>query len=156
MSFIGRINLPDHKVPVRAYVHESGFQSAYDSNPTTVGSHLEKLLNGSLWYRLDPFTFVLAELWGEDKDKMIDFFGVKCTDAHWPGNPIYSSWITKNGVLVPQSRSPSKYEVTCGDGIILVGQEEAYRRTTRDLRDFANRPPTIPGLKLDIQIDKDR
>ena len=100
--------------------------------------------------RTHRFKFIIGIVWGNDEgDKMIDAFGYKLTPT-WPGNPEIYNWTFKNGVLIPEpSQKPSGLKnITCGDGIIIMGEEEKYRRKCRALYDYTGHPPDIEGLKL--------
>ena len=111
-------------LPVRAYVHETSETEELD---TGVTRHVQsKMANG--------FDYMLMILWGNDGSNMVDCFGYGGM-SEWPGNPDVDGWLYRSGVLVRDM------PITCGDGLILLGREEEYRRTTSSLREYIENPP---------------
>ncbi len=139
-GFVRTEQFRGHTPQVRVYYHKSGFElySSEKRDPTMdLINALEKHDS-----ELKSFNYVLAVAWGDinKKERIIEFFGYR-EITEWPGNPEVSSLIIKNNILVPQR------EITCGDTLILLGEEEKYRRTTRSLDEYFTYPPhLIPGL----------
>lgn len=142
-------------VPMRAYFHEFGFEEAYGSKSDLeyFTDHFYKLIdkfspscplkNSDILGKGD---YIIALFWGNNSDKIVDVFRYSDIDE-WPGNPNVESFILKNGIY-----QPDNHEISCGDGTIIIGKEEQYRRKTKDLEDFLKFPPNITGLsprKLD-------
>lgn len=166
MNILGRINLPDRSIPVRAYLHAKGVeayapvaQKLFDT-----GRDVEDKLEAAKEYletALRPETiprkifqreesgaqkpsYILAFLWGnEEKERMMDCFGFYGVPVfpHWPGNPDVQAWVLCNGMYIPEQAF--QREITCGDGLMILGQEEAYRRRCRSLEEYLNNPPEI-------------
>jgi hypothetical protein len=107
------------------------------------------------------FKFIIGILWGtDDGDKMIDGFGFKglpspgINPQDWPGNPEIYSWTFKNGVLIKgiDKNLLGIKNITCGDGFILMAEEEKYRRQCKDIHDYIQNPPKINGLDLLVDV----
>lgn len=146
-----RLNYPDFQTPARVYIHKGGFVEAFGSPPepriTNARNYFIKC------FRKVPegrFDYVLAIIWGREGKPMADFFGYHDIGS-WPGNPTISAWVMENGVIAPNDRSK---DITCGDGIIITGLEEIYRRGTKNLEEFVHNPPQVKGLEfIDAKID---
>lgn len=128
---------------LRFYFHQSGSGLFRDSDLLGGYAHLMNLVlinkNPNL---TKGCNYLIAVLWGCDNDKMVDLFGYSGLDLkNWPGNPEVSSYIFKDGVYLPKNKA-----ISCGDGLIILGEEERYRRTTKSLEDYIKNPPKIPGL----------
>jgi len=75
---------------------------------------------------------------------MIDFFGFRGGISPMENPEIYS-FVTREGVLVPQKNGLSA--IGCGDGLIVLAAEERYRRRV-SFDDYEAIPPKIPGVKF--------
>jgi hypothetical protein len=71
-------------------------------------------------------------------------------EKEWPGNPSVSTWIYKDGIFVKADKNEDDEDELCGDATIIMGREEEFRRTTRNLAEFVTTAPKIPGLNLII------
>ncbi len=72
--------------------------------------------------------YFISILWGDsDKNKLVDMFVYSDLKENWESNPDVSSWFIKNGVWTKEN------PLTCGEGIILLGEEEKLRRKTKCL-----------------------
>ncbi len=153
MRFIGQINLPEAKTPTRAYVHEAGIGAYITSGePFHVDSitpiqnarrHLEEVLTRGLVVPQN-LQYMIAILWGnEDKEKVVDCFGFSGIQGfpHWPGNPEVQSWVLINGVY--HHNPEIQRNITCGDGLLILGQEEGYRRHCKTLESYLQNPPPL-------------
>lgn len=111
-------------------------------------AHFRKILN-DYNSSLSRFGFLIAGLWGRDDtqggiEKVVDIFGFeKVSPDKWPGNPEVSILVYAAGELsVPQK------EHTCGDTLIMLGREEAFRRTTKSLEEYFARSPSLEDVGL--------
>jgi hypothetical protein len=155
-NFIARFNSPDSQTPFRAYVHKSEFKIAFKPNMGGELDYAESFVSDIILNGLDDmtkFNYVLAAIWGDSKGaRMLDFIGFSGIDASvlpkkWPGNPNVSGYVFRNNLYVPEKR-----EISCGDGMIIWGIEESYRRTKANLEQYLRTTPDIPGL--DFSKDK--
>lgn len=154
MAFIDVISIADNiPVPVRAYVHEAGFEEVYDGSVEMARAYLESFMKDSLnWYsgkEIRGFDYILGAVWGKkDKDeKIIDLFGFSDINE-WPGNPDVTSFVIKNGSYDADENYDSTLKsYTCGDTLIMLGEEEAYRRTTKNLEEYFRNPPSISVMR---------
>jgi len=145
MRFKAYINIPDNSPPVRAWVHEAGNEiyGVLETGLTEARHYLRHCLELHK-ENLAQFQYVLAAIWGEETDKVIDVFGFKDIND-WPGNPDVQPWIIRNGLWRREDSA------TCGDGIILLGQEEEYRRVCGSLDDYMANPPQLKNSE-DVTI----
>ena len=87
-----------------------------------------------------------AILWSDSNgDKMIDFFGYTLENKDWDSNPSVFSWVTKNGIIVPEGQVS---EVSCEKGIIVMGFEGIHRLSTRSLDEYLANAPGLPCFKF--------
>ena len=143
-NFTYRISsISEELPPLRAYYHNSGFIAAFTDKVKEIHiatkNHLIDTLKENKGL-IESGDYLLAMLWGDDGDKMIDIFKYSGVKNNWKANPGVESLVMKNGIY-----SPDK-EITCGDGMIVLGQEEEYRRTTWNLKDYMEHSPEIRGL----------
>ncbi|MCK4550901.1 MAG: hypothetical protein KAT91_03025, partial [Candidatus Aenigmarchaeota archaeon] len=91
--------------------------------------------------------YFIAILWGDNGEKIVDFLGAG-EPTPWNSNAEYNgAVITEQGFL---EKGTAMYEnpITCGDGLIVGGSEEAHRRTTKDLEDYMNQSPVLGIPKI--------
>ena len=75
--------------------------------------------------------YFISLLWSDEKrNELMDIFVYSDIKNNWKGNPGISSWVVTNGIW------KNKNPITCGEGIILLGREEEYRRTTRNISQY--------------------
>jgi hypothetical protein len=133
--------------PIRAYLHNAGIDEAFDCpKRKTVEAKVEEHLIKTLIMNrgiINGADYLLAAIWGDKGAKMIDLFRYSGLGG-WPGNPDFAGFVFRNGVYMPEKR-----ELTCGDTLIVLGQEERYRRTTKDLKEYVEHSPSIDGLVSD-------
>jgi hypothetical protein len=112
------------------------------------------------------FDYVIGIIWARKRgkikkeqklEKMIDWFGWRGLDTsikadNWVGNPDIYSLITINSFIKLDDKNMEISEISCGDGAIILGEEERYRRTTKNLNEFASKPPEVRGLNLDTDL----
>lgn len=144
LEFLGRVSIELGMFPpVRAYFHKTGFDVfRHCGYSNCVNINAETYLRYALDQNLERFQgvdYILAAMWGNKEDKMIDVFTFSDI-KEWPGNPDVGAFVLKNDVYVPNQ------SITCGDTLIVLGLEEAYRRETKSLVDYIHHPPIIKGL----------
>ncbi|MFA5992970.1 MAG: hypothetical protein WC796_04660 [Candidatus Pacearchaeota archaeon] len=157
LSFVARHNSPkpENQIPFRCYFHDSVNKRSINDESTL--NDLTFLLNE--WNRRimigdQSYSYLIGLDWGdrygpigaERYSSMLDLVAVSDIDTspepqNWPGNPVKSSFVFKEGVWQPENR-----EVTCGDGWLIVAAEELYRRKCRNLQEYLNNPPKNLGL----------
>jgi hypothetical protein len=147
MNIIGRIELPNFKTPMRAYVHGYGYE-VYGTTPQKAveggREHLLGVLRESIpnieatesGAYTNNFDFAYAILWAEANLKIVDFFGLNLGDINtlkWPGNPELVVWGFVDG------KFDSGIRGTCEDGILVIAKETMFRRSTLNLNSFVSR-----------------
>lgn len=149
MDLLGRINVPTREIPVRAYIHSDGNTvyagrqlGLFGPGEEPLGEAREHLLE-ALDCKTIPteLQYILAIMWGKNKDRMIDcfgFFNLPTEPEAWPGNPTVIGW----GLI---NKTYSDRCTACGDGLIILGEEEQYRRSCDSLETFLHQVPTIRG-----------
>ncbi len=135
---------------MRAYVHEAGLKEAY-RRIDDAGEYLRNALD-TYKSECSRYKFILAALWGRVSDnsveKVADFFGLSdISDEKWPGNPDVSAWVVKNGIYVREGY-PQPGQITCGDTIMVLGEEEKHRRECASLTTYATIPPGLESIGL--------
>jgi len=145
MSRISYLESNSELPPFRAYIHSS----AAPAFSPTAHTNLEEQVRENLLLHLGKnfnlvkdFDFLITAAWGDNKDKMLDIFGYSGIKENWLNNPGISFYVLRNGVLSQEK------EITCGDTLIVLGEEEKYRRTTLDLTSYIENPPKIEGLEV--------
>jgi len=103
------------------------------SEPESAREYLLEGLHASRNY-IGRFSHILAAVWGDESDKVIDFFGYQGI-KNWPGNAGCVPWNVVNGsmnILI---------EHCCEDAQLMVADEIRYRRSCKSLEDFMANPP---------------
>jgi hypothetical protein len=143
-GFLSEMNFSKNKPPVRVYAHQAGFEgcSSYASLPY---EGFEEALK-SIKSKISKLDYILATTWADEKTraKNIEFFGFKLW-GKWPGNPEMYAWQMQNRVYVPNNKIGSR-AASCGDGLIMLAQEEIYRRSCKNLREYTSRPAIINNI----------
>jgi hypothetical protein len=156
-NILARANTDPNVIPGRMYVHATGIIDAFPYNRETTTS-IEQALNHSLGV-IRTFSqsdesrntnYVLTLVWGNNGEPIVDLLKISGLDIkdrpeNWPGNPDIEIHIYKNGVYQPKAKS------ICGDGGIVLADEEFRRRRRKNLREFLENPPLIRGLEF-IQV----
>jgi len=177
-GIIGRLNLTTQNPRGRLYVHTYGLGSFANIDPdpkfTGISDETGSLVSKAFSYGEQLykhacsiatekcFEFMMGIVWGEHGNRMVDFFAWSGLNplkkpGNWPGNPEIYSFVLRNGVLVPEGEDFSIKQIGCGDGIILVGEEEKYRRSCTNLDDFTSNPPQLDefgDLEYDLNTSK--
>ena len=161
MTFAARLNYPELRF--RCYVHSAGFEAIYGKNipadnplwtPASAfnaGDYAKEVL-GSLDGRVHgAFDYFLAVAWGNEESgqKVLDLFGFSGIRDWQTSNPDVTAWIFADGIYVsPQPPNA----LTCGDALIMLGEEEKYRRTTPDLETYLLGSPHLGPLEPTTQM----
>ncbi|MBT3985528.1 hypothetical protein HOE91_04480 [archaeon] len=127
--------------PARAYLHDGGIE-AYGEEPIAAAEEhlMEALQSLNQTGTLQGFPYSVCILWADKGDRIVDVVRYQHDMLIWPGNPeadpgvVRAGWWTMNG---PK---------TCGDGIILLGEEERMRRTTGSLDEYLAAPNVLDKL----------
>ena len=140
VPFKTAILYPRKAVPVKAYIHNVGFDTVYKNDIGLVKAYLRKSLPTVAYGKGMGIMFALAALWGNSKgDKIAEFFGYSRT-KEWPGNPAVIPWQIVNGKLKHGG------ETECADTVIVRCLEEQFRRTTKNLREYATHLPDLGDI----------
>ena len=135
----------------RAYVFPMAFEAYGDIQKAI--RHMNEVINSPELKeaRKKMFSLTNAIMWaGKSNERMIDFFGIGPEHSlrySWSENPDIYTWVTRNGVIVP-GRDIS--EVTCGQGLIVMAEEEKYRRMVSGFDEYLSRAPRIDGLEFEM------
>jgi len=129
-SFPKIITLRENSPPVRIHVSEMGYSDVFGGNEDQMKrytsqvfskhNHLfrkSNVLIGMLW--ADPITLA----------KTLDIFGLS-KEEKWEDNLGIYSWVIHNNEHFP------KDPISCGEGIIRLGKELEYRKTTKNIEDY--------------------
>ena len=132
--------------PLITYVHISAMENqAFPCDEEAVGAFAKGWMD-NLEERycnlLNDGDFKIAMIWGEGSRprRRTDMFSYDIGED-WSQNPEIHPFMFSGGKLLDVYNGP----VTCGDGIILLGQEETHRRTTPELGVYLAVRPTILG-----------
>ncbi|MBI4116142.1 hypothetical protein HY449_00175 [Candidatus Pacearchaeota archaeon] len=135
MNFELLIRRNSEKIPVRAHLHRTGI-TAYGNTDEEIKRFAPEYLEEAIMskefnslvekHRLE---YALAQMWADGNQRIIDFFGFGDLRGNWKGNPEVNSWDFRNGIF-------TKGAITCGDGLIMLGREEEYRRTTHNIQTY--------------------
>ena len=154
MAFIYQINFPEKFIPLRNYTHKTGFNEVFENDKNRILEYLNQtfFINDQSYahfIKTDEISFFLTGVWGDQNgNKIIDVFGYNF-NGNWPGNPDISNWTVKNGVWIKGNRISE-----CGDMAIVKGEEEKYRRTKKNLKDYINNPVPIKILEENGVFEK--
>jgi hypothetical protein len=144
MPFLDTFTLFGSVKPARIYFHKTGYNEAFGSdaedNPS-LGTGICHVVDIMEKYRgtLQPADFLISMLWGEDGIRTAEVFGYGDI-TEWPGNPTVYNWVFRNGVHCPDQR-----QISCGDTLIVLGEEEKQRRHSKDFLDYITKPPKPPA-----------
>ena len=142
--FLGRACASFLGLGGRVYFHEAGFDDVYDSFQDGLNHLGVALINNPVLS--EGTDYFWAGLWGDEGDKMIDFFRWSGVADDWSLNPGMISFVLRNGVYQPDDR-----EVTCEDGAIaIIGAEARHRRQSRSLAEYLAEGPNLEadGLRV--------
>ena len=140
MPIIAQLQVP--RFPVRAYLHDGGIE-AYGQEPIAAAEEflIETMqrLDGSP--ALEGFPYSVCILWADGRDRIVDIVRYKHDMETWPGNPEMDPGVSREDWW-----STAAGPKTCGDGIILLGEEEKMRRTTGSLDEYLAAPHVLDKL----------
>ncbi len=155
--FIARItHWEDCPTPVRAYVFREGLDEGFEGKVDLAHS---ALLEATAQVPAGIFDYMLAAIWFNPKTqaKTIDFFGYSGLEKDWKANPEINPFIVSKGLFVPRTEttidciSPGKNSF-CGTTMVMLGREEDYRLTTRDIREYFAISPHLEGLEPPVDL----
>lgn len=115
--------------PGRLYDHSSGKDVFVHPEASQ-----DYLFNQNLPKELEESDYFIGISWGEKEDKVLDLFGYSGIKENWKTNPGVRNWVIRNGTITKDS------EITCGEGLILLGREEEYRLKTGGLQEYLEEP----------------
>lgn len=142
MVFVARLKGNGLVVPVKAYLHESGYERWGNTKTATgnAGIYIQKIFKSEEFLRLakrEELDYVISALWNNNGKKTADVFGYSGLREDWKANPEIIAWNCVNGVW----QSPARF---CGDTVVLLGEEETWRISgTKDLAYYAANPPNL-------------
>lgn len=160
MVFTARYTFSKTFPPAKVYLHTVGINEAWGEMAISQNApdYFLKVLNDYSFLNDYPspfsrFGFLIAGLWGRKNtsggiERVVDIFGFeKISPDKWPGNPEVSILLYAAGELsVPQK------EHTCGDTLIMLGREEAFRRTTKSLKEYFTFSPSLEDVGLGPRV----
>jgi hypothetical protein len=112
----------------KIYTHGSG-EMIYPTEEYISNYLLNSIKNAP--FKVKGLDYFISILWGDSRNnEMMDFFGYTDVKKAWKGNPDIFSWVIKNGVWRKDNN------ITCGDGMILLGKEEEFRRKTKNIEEY--------------------
>ncbi len=139
MAFTQRINFPHFHPPSKLYVHDSlpenlrGY-SSFKHFVKTICSNFDEL---------QLYQWIIGMLWSDNGEVVTDLFAYSGINSEvWPGNPDVSNWVVRQGIY----RKDEKI-LTCGDTLMALGFEEAYRRTTKDFGAYTRSYPSASNAE---------
>jgi hypothetical protein len=138
MNIAAQIKIRTGRIPGRCYLHNCGIE-AYGGKPFALAKadFLEALEKIEITY---PWS--IGILWGDNGVRVTEIFafgGIKS----WPGNPDIVYYQFRNGEF-----AFNPLNLTCGDGLRVLGREEDFRRTTGSLDDFLSSTPKFSGREV--------
>lgn len=132
MPFDKRIIFPNEVIPVKTYLHTAGRElfGAKDHQIVNACSYTLNLLERYGAHFRD-FQFALFALWGDtlNNERVADVFGFTEISDWRSSNPEIKTLAFREYNLEHEFR-------TCGDSLILFGNEEQNRRHCADLREY--------------------
>lgn len=133
MTFIDGVILKDKRgeIPLtKGYVHDAGVDKMF-SHPVIARNYLITELSNLFLSHILPeginlreADYIIGITWGDikKKERVVDFFSYSDI-KEWPGNPTVYNFVLRNSRVCSTSK-----DITCGDGLILLGMEEELRR----------------------------
>ena len=118
---------------IQVYLHNVGIE-AFGSNPI---SSARNELSSVLGKIDEDYLWVIGILWGDYGIPIVEVFAYNGIQRNkWPGNPEVFYFQFRSRQLVENSRS-----LTCGDGLMILGREEEFRRHKKTLKEYINDAP---------------
>lgn len=143
------------KLDAKFYFHTGGREIYGGNNAEQVARAVSHLRYDVLTPGLPPlsgYNFLLGAVWGDKGERVVDILGFR-EISEWPGNPEIDTWVSREGVLRPTTKS-----VLCMEGgRIIFGAEGELFAASDSLRQFIDTPmpqhPLILGGEThDIRI----
>jgi hypothetical protein len=122
----------------KAYFHKSVEQILPEDGSMTyyLLKDFEKISSKS-----KDYNYFISILWGDShNNKLVDIFVYSGIKDNWKNNPEVSSWVIKKGIW--RTKNP----LTCGEGLILLGEEEKFRRKTKNIEEYLSMTLNINKL----------
>ncbi|GEM_PF-3783892 len=142
MGFLKRFNIRNHQPPAKCYLHDSYLVG--NRNGTSVMDIIEDGLTHFLHVLDLPSkthysgsTYLLGIVWKDTRENnfpVVDLFGYKYFYS-WLNNPEVHSWVVRDNLYTRPNN------ISCENGLIALGLEEAYRRTTLNLDSYLKGHP---------------
>lgn len=157
MAFVARINHPELRM--RWYLHATG-SNLYGATLIDVANEAdryvrEKSVHFDFLHHVS-FSYFLGMLWGLESrnERIFELYGYRDlrftnTQTWQESNPDVVPWVFVNGVYTAPT-PPSA--LTCGDGMIMLGREEEYRRTTSDLGAYLDSWPHLGAIEPSMSL----
>ena len=144
--FVARITAPlslpnsGRNVYFKVYVHRIGFENSFRGSLESAEKYFKELISERRMMFYD-FQYVLGTLFGKNAVPVADLFGFGeangLTDSR-----LYSEMRFKDWRFSPPGVD-YKGEETIGDTLIMLGEEEKFRRRVSNLEEFVNAFPTL-------------
>jgi hypothetical protein len=151
-DFREKIAFPQLNPAARVYIHGSTYaENAFLHNPdpiirlTPIITYVKETLAAHRNI-VSGYDFLFGAVWGDKQRKMLDIIGFcGLNPKDWPGNPDLPGKLFRNGTLVSALElERAEMGATCGDGVIVLAEEEKHRRRSDDLQDYVAKP-ALPG-----------
>lgn len=128
------------KIRGKIYLHSSGEKVFSDKEGRY--NYLQDSLKFSPFIKnsLNKIEYFKAILWGENERKVIDFFSYNSLLDNWKGNPDLSAWVVRDRIWRREQN------ISCGEGMILLGEEEKLRRNTKNIEEYLSRTLNLEKL----------
>ncbi len=146
MAFYNPIKLTIREIPVIVYPC-TGLETILDRKERgIIEKHILEIYEKNKSILLDLGQYNIIILWNDGKDIMADVWIYDKLES-WGSGPLVNVKIFRN------LNNEKKIGVSAGDGLILLGKEEEYRRTKDSLEEYIN--SERPKLSEDLVIRED-
>ncbi len=150
MTFIARLNHPEGRI--RLYVHAAGstlYGATLENAVSSADRHAQEVIAELAFFA--GFDYFLGVLWGDQRreQRMFELWGFSDIRNWKESNPDVAYWQFRNGIATPYIASTG---LTCGDTLIMLGEEEKYRRTTPNLETYLRGSPDLGPLEPTTQM----
>ena len=151
MAFIGGYKSCWERPPGRIYLHDTARETLENGPIKKPYKAFRRAFQAGmplLHEELGHSNFFLSILWGKKDELRMDFFAYTLDDVfNWQSNVGVSPWVVERGVIWKRPDG----EMTCGEGIILLGEEEKLRRRTHNLAEYLESGP-LPIEQLNAAL----
>jgi hypothetical protein len=136
MTFVD--SLTSNELRGKLYIHNSEQYSFHNKRGAIF--YLKQCIEGNK-DRLKNVDYFISLLWSNKKrDQLMDFFVYSDLQKDWGGNPDVAVWQVINGMWRKDEN------ITCGEGLILLGEEEKLRRNTNNLAEYLEKTVDLKTL----------